>query len=333
MKKIKLMGKKEVLTGECNTVVPPAENHFATVPSIVRKLTQGFRSGAWSSHNEPVPIPSKHEVKKIILEAQQILFPGYFSGVIFGTEGLEYYLGQKLSAFYEDLAKQINSAIKHDCFRHNQSCSQCGERSYEIVKAFIDTLPDIKALLELDIKAALQGDPAAANADEVIFCYPGFFAVFVYRLAHRLFDLGVPVIPRIMSEYAYSMTSIDVHPGAHIGNSFFIDHGAGVVIGETTEIGDRVRLYQGVTLGALSLPRNAGQKFRHTKRHPSIEDDVIIYANATILGGDTVIGERSIIGGNVWLTESVGCDTKVLLKQPELVYLGKKGEKHETPEK
>jgi len=328
MKKIKLMGKKEIISGECNTDIQPAENHFGAVPPIVKKLVDGFRTKKWSSHDEPVPIPSKHEVKKIILQAQQILFPGYFSGMILGKESLEYYLGQTLSSFYEDLAKQVSSAIRHDCFRHNQTCSNCGERSYQIASAFISTLPDIKDLLELDIKATLQGDPAAANADEVIFSYPGFFAILVYRLAHRLVDLGVPIIPRIMSEYAYSRTSIDINPGAHIGNSFFIDHGAGVVVGETTEIGDRVRIYQGVTLGALSLPRNAGPKLRDTKRHPTIEDDVIIYANATILGGNTVIGARSIIGGNVWLTESVGKDTKVLLKQPELVYLGNKEKAH-----
>jgi serine O-acetyltransferase len=332
-KQIKLMGKKEVLTGECNSDVQPAENNFATVPPIVKKLMEGFRTGNWSSHNEPVPIPSKHEIKKIVLQAQQILFPGYFSGMILGKESLEYYLGQALSSFYEDLSKQISSAIRHDCFRHNQICSNCGERSYQIASAFIKTLPDIKELLELDIKANLQGDPAAANADEVIFSYPGFFAVMVYRLAHRLVELGVPIIPRIMSEYAYSRTSIDIHPAAEIGNSFFIDHGAGVVVGETTEIGDRVRVYQGVTLGALSLPRNAGPKLRDTKRHPTIEDDVIIYANATILGGNTVIGARSIIGGNVWLTESVGPDTKVLLKQPELVYLGNKDKEHGTSQK
>jgi len=333
MGKLQFMGKKEVLSGECKSEIQPAENNFATVPPIVDKLASGLKSGRWSSHIEPVPIPSKHEVKKIILLAQQILFPGYFSGMILGRESIEYYIGQTLSAFYEDLARQISSAIKHDCFRHDLACTNCGERSYRIASAFIDTLPDIKELLELDIKANLQGDPAATNADEVIFSYPGFFAVMVYRLAHRLFELGVPIIPRIMSEYAYSRTSIDIHPAAEIGNSFFIDHGAGVVIGETTDIGDRVRIYQGVTLGALSLPRNAGPKLRDTKRHPTIEDDVIIYANATILGGNTVIGARSIIGGNVWLTESVGRDMKVLLKQPELVYLGNKEKEHGTSQK
>lgn len=333
MKKLKIMGKKEVLSGECNTDFQSAETLFSTVPPVVRQLTKGFASKKWSSHNEPVPIPSKSEIEKLVRQAQQILFPGYFTSMILSAESLEYHLGQTLSSFYENLAKQVSSAIRHDCFRHNKECSKCGERSYEIASAFIKTLPEIKELLEQDIKATLQGDPAAANADEVIFSYPGFFAILVYRLAHRLVELGVPIIPRIMSEYAYSRTSIDIHPGAEIGCSFFIDHGAGVVVGETTEIGSRVRIYQGVTLGALSLPRNAAEELRHTKRHPTIEDDVIIYANATILGGETTIGARSIVGGNVWLTESIGPDTKVMLKQPELIYIGNNKRKHEKAKK
>lgn len=333
MKKIKIMGKKEVLSGECSTEFHPAENLYSTVPPIVKKLVKGFTQKNWSSHKEPVPIPSKNEVKDLVRQARQILFPGYFTGMILSAESLEYYLGQTLGTFYENLARQVSSAIRHDCFRHNKACSKCGERSYEIASAFIKSLPEIKELLELDIEAALQGDPAAANGDEVIFSYPGFYAIMVYRLAHRLVELGVPIIPRIMSEYAYSRTSIDIHPAAEIGCSFFIDHGAGVVVGETTEIGSRVRIYQGVTLGALSLPRNAADELKHTKRHPTIEDDVIIYANATILGGETTIGARSIVGGNVWLTESVGSDTKVMLKQPELIYLGNKQRKNEKAKK
>jgi serine O-acetyltransferase len=179
-------------------------------------------------------------------------------------------------------------------------------------------------VLTTDVNAALEGDPAAKSHEEVIICYPGFLAITVYRMAHELHELGVPLIPRIMTEHAHSLTGIDIHPGAKIGQSFFIDHGTGVVVGETTEIGDGVRLYQGVTLGALSPSRDAEILLRKGKRHPTIEDDVIIYSNATILGGETVIGARSIIGGNVWITQSVPADTKVLLKAPELVYLGNK---------
>ena len=175
-------------------------------------------------------------------------------------------------------------------------------------------------MLATDVHAAYEGDPAAKSFDEIIFSYPGLFAVTVYRIAHQLLGQGVPLMPRIMTEYAHSLTGIDIHPGANIGESFFIDHGTGVVIGETTEIGERVRIYQGVTLGALSLPKEEVESLRTKKRHPTIEDDVIIYAGATILGGKTVIGARSVIGGNVWLTESVPPDTKVFLKKPELVY-------------
>jgi serine O-acetyltransferase len=170
------------------------------------------------------------------------------------------------------------------------------------------------------VRAAYQGDPAAKGFDEIIFSYPGLFAITVYRIAHQLHEQGVPLLPRIMTEYAHSMTGIDIHPGAHIGESFFIDHGTGVVIGETCEIGKRVRIYQGVTLGALSVQREEVEGLRNRKRHPTLEDDVIIYSGATILGGNTVIGSRSVIGGNVWLTESVPSDTQVFMKKPELVF-------------
>jgi serine O-acetyltransferase len=196
---------------------------------------------------------------------------------------------------------------------------------------FVQKIPDIEAILATDIRAALEGDPAAKSYDEIIFSYPGLLAITIYRIAHELHTLRVPIIPRIMTEHAHSLTGIDIHPGAIIGSFFFIDHGTGVVIGETTEIGDRVRIYQGVTLGALSLPHDAGDRYRNKKRHPTIEDDVIIYANTTILGGKTVIGARTIIGGNIWLTESVPPDTKVLLKRPELLYIGNNKTKTSPP--
>ncbi len=173
--------------------------------------------------------------------------------------------------------------------------------------------------LAKDVRAAFEGDPAASSYDEIIFCYPGLLAVTVYRIAHQLQYQQIPLMPRIMSEYVHGLTGIDIHPGAHIGESFFIDHGVGVVIGETADICNWVRIYQGVTLGALSLPKEAVERLRGKKRHPTIEDDVIIYAGATILGGDTVIGAKSVIGGNVWLTESVPPDTRVFIKKPEII--------------
>ncbi len=311
----------------CSSDPISAERIPSPIPEVVKELSEGFKSGRLASHIEPVPIPSKKEVIDLVEQSQRILFPGFFTPLSLRPENLEYYLGQQLSVIYENLAVQVSSAIRHDCFRHNQLCTMCGERSYEIAAEVVRSLPEIREQLESDIEATLEGDPAAANRDEVIFSYPGLYATMVYRIAHKLHRLEVPLLPRIMSEHAFHRTAIDINPGATIGGSFFIDHGAGVVIGATTVIGGHVRIYQGVTLGALSLPRDAGESLRNIKRHPSIEDDVIIYANATILGGDTVVGARSIIGGNVWLTASVEPDTKVALEQPQLVYAGKpKGE-------
>jgi serine O-acetyltransferase len=177
-------------------------------------------------------------------------------------------------------------------------------------------------MLAMDVRAHYDGDPASKSLDEIVFCYPGLYAIFVYRVAHELFAQKIPLMPRIMTEHAHSLTGIDIHPGATIGTDFFIDHGTGVVVGETTEIGNRVRIYQGVTLGALSVPRGSegGNYLRGRKRHPTIEDDVTIYAQATILGGDTVIGARCVIGGNVWMTESVPADTTVVIETPRHVF-------------
>ncbi len=227
-----------------------------------------------------------------------------------------------MTAFFEALSEQITLAMRHECLRHDLPCVKCEERGQQMATHFMWELPRLRPLLAGDVRAAMEGDPAAGSYDEIIFSYPGLFAVTVYRIAHELFKDGVSLIPRIMTEYAHSRTGIDIHPGAVIGESFFIDHGTGVVVGETTRIGDRVRLYQGVTLGALSLPKDAGQRLRNKKRHPTIEDDVIIYSGATILGGETVIGARSVIGGNVWITESVPADTKVFIKKPELIFKG-----------
>ena len=320
------MGSKELLAGTCDLDLGAINRLKNPIPQTVAVLSQGFKDGLWSSHIEPVPIPLKQEVIDLADQAQRILFPGFFSDIILRPENLEYYLGQQVSQFYEKLATQTSSAIRHNCFRHDQSCSLCGERSYKIAATVVEKLPEIRDLLESDIKATLIGDPAAANSDEVIFSYPGLYATFIYRIAHLLHTLEIPLIPRIMSELAYHRTAIDINPAATIGSHFFIDHGSGVVIGATTNIGNHVRIYQGVTLGALSLPRDAGERLRNTKRHPTIEDDVIIYANATILGGETVVGARSIIGGNVWLTKSVPPDTQVMPERHKLIYTGEKAE-------
>jgi serine O-acetyltransferase len=315
---------------QCTTSIEPASHLYKEIPSVVRRLVDCSESKTCFSHVEPIPIPSHESIIRLIHQARRILYPGYFTQTILSSANLEYYLGQETTDFFENLSKQIILAIQHDCFRHDQSCSHCAERGHEIALKFVLIIPDIETILATDIRAALSGDPAAKSYDEIIFSYPGLLAITIYRIAHELQTLGVPIIPRIMTEHAHSLTGIDIHPGATIGSFFFIDHGTGVVIGETTEIGDRVRIYQGVTLGALSLPRDAGDRYRNKKRHPTIEDDVIIYANSTILGGKTVIGARTIVGGNIWVTESVPPDTKVLLKKPELLYIGNNKSKPRT---
>jgi len=297
------------------------KNHQHTkLPPVIKDLVANWSSNDCFEHISPVALPSHPAIIDIIRQTRSLLFPGYFSAAKLHQNNLEYFIGQETTDLYDKLTEQIMMAIRHDCRRMLQPCTNCEERSHRLALAFIETLPQVTATLATDIRATLAGDPATQSPDEVIFCYPGLLAISIYRIAHELYLLKVPIIPRIMTEHAHSLTGIDIHPGATIGPGFFIDHGTGVVIGETTIIGKDVRLYQGVTLGALSLPRDAGEKLRFIKRHPTIEDNVIIYANSTILGGDTVIGANAIIGGNIWLTESVQAGLKVMLKRPELIY-------------
>ena len=304
----------------CDHIHLSSSSQHDKVPAVVKRLLNSWYSKDCFEHISPVAIPSHEKIIEIVQQARRILFPGYFTKTRLHAANFEYYIGKETTDLYEKVTEQITMAIRHDCRRNNLPCTNCEELSQEMTLAFIETLPEVTAILATDIRAALAGDPATESPDEVIFSYPGLLAISVFRLAHELFRLKVPIIPRIMTEYAHSLTGIDIHPGATIGESFFIDHGTGVVIGETTVIGRNVRLYQGVTLGALSLPRDAGTRMRHKKRHPTIEDNVIVYANTTILGGDTIIGEGAVIGGNIWLTESVEAGTRVLLKRPELIY-------------
>jgi serine O-acetyltransferase len=290
------------------------------IPAIVEHLVRSCNTEECFDHVDLEPLPSKEAVIEIVDLASRILYPGYFTRMRIDKVNLAYYFGQEATLFFEALSEQITLAMRHECRRHNMVCINCEERGQEIALHFLNELPRLRTLLAKDIRAAHEGDPAAKSYDEIIFSYPGLFAITVYRVAHELHKQKVSLIPRIMTEYAHSKSGIDIHPGADIGESFFIDHGTGVVIGETTKIGDRVRLYQGVTLGALSLPKDAVERLRYERRHPTIEDDVIIYAGVTILGGETVIGARSVIGGNVWLTSSVPPDTKVFLKKPGLVF-------------
>jgi len=294
----------------------------AEMPPLVKEMVGTCGREECFDHIGPVAIPSHAAVVDILHQARRVLFPGYFTPQQIDPVALEYYLGQEITQLYAALSEQIVLAVSHDCLRQDRVCSQCTLRGHEAALELIRRLPEMRRVLAMDVQAALEGDPAAKSPDEVIFSYPGLYAVSVHRLAHVLYELGVPLLPRIMSEQAHSRTGIDIHPGADIGHRFFIDHGTGVVVGETTTIGDRVRLYQGVTLGALSVAPEEVERLRDQKRHPTIEDDVIIYSGATILGGNTVIGARSVIGGNVWLTESVPPDTTILIKAPELDYRG-----------
>lgn len=305
---------------QCKTEVEASRRYREQVPGVVDALVESCGRRGCFDHVGPEPIPSRDAVVDIVDRMNRILYPGYFIRTRLDEFNLRYYLGKECVELFELLSEQITVSLRHDCIRHNLPCVRCEERGEEIAVNFMGRLPDLRVTLATDVRAAYDGDPAAKSFDEIIFSYPGLFAVTVYRFAHLLFEWEVPFLPRIMSEHAHGVTGIDIHPGARIGEGFFIDHGTGVVIGETTEIGRGVRLYQGVTLGALSLPRGAGDLLRSKKRHPTIEDDVIIYAGATILGGETVIGASSVIGGNVWITESVPPGTKVFLKKPELVY-------------
>jgi serine O-acetyltransferase len=272
------------------------------------------------SHVDYEQLPSRVAVIEMIHKFRELIFPGYFSRSKLDPVNLHYHTGQTVSELFDLLSDQITRSIRHECFKNDLDCSECTERGYRHALDLLGAVPEIQNSLAKDIIACYEGDPAAKSYDEIIFSYPGMLAITVHRVAHRLHRMQIPLLPRIMSEYVHGETGIDIHPGADIGESFVIDHGTGVVIGETSRIGKNVRIYQGVTIGALSVPQNRSDEMRDQKRHPTIEDDVVIYAGATILGGKTVIGARSVIGGNVWITEPVPSDTTVLIESPRLIY-------------
>jgi serine O-acetyltransferase len=267
------------------------------------------------------PLPSRESVIRILSDVEEIIYPGYFGRWPVDRVNYRYYLGAKMNEIYEGFSEQIAKSLRHECVGAHKVCDRCMSRGREETITFMRKLPKIRKLLRADVESALKNDPAAGSIDEIIFSYPGVKAITIYRIAHELYHQKIPVLPRIMTEYAHMVTGIDIHPGAHIGEQFFIDHGTGVVIGETCVIGDHVKIYQGVTLGALSLPRNeAGDVLRGTQRHPTVEDNVTIYSGSTILGGQTVIGADSIVGGNVWLTGSIPPGTKVVIEPPRQQY-------------
>lgn len=266
------------------------------------------------------PLPSHAEIIRVLVTLHELIFPGYI-GTQSLTAGasLHDHVTSRIAWLHETLTEQIRRATMHGQ-NIEAVCSQTVKRDADThATRFLAHLPALRRTLASDVQAAYDGDPAAESLDEIIFSYPGLYAVMVYRVAHEFYKMGVPLLPRIMTEHAHHRTGIDIHPGTQIGSSFFIDHGTGVVIGGTAIIGSNVKLYQGVTIGAFSFDRDAeGRLIRNTKRHPTIEDDVIVYAGATILGGDTVIGRGSVIGGNVWLTHSIPAGTRVLQEKSKL---------------
>ncbi|MCW4043698.1 MAG: serine acetyltransferase [Candidatus Bathyarchaeota archaeon] len=264
-------------------------------------------------------IISKESVVQLVNDIVDLIYPGFYGNQAIDQSNLQHHLKSEAHNVFQQLTHQISNCTLHECKKTNNACQHCFENSQEQAFQFLDKIPSIRNLLLTDLHAAYRGDPAAKSYDEIIFSYPGFFAISVYRIAHELYKLNIPLLPRIMTEYAHCETGVDIHPGAEIEKGFFIDHGTGIVIGETTEIGCNVRMYQGVTLGALSFKtRPDGSLTKGGKRHPTIGDDVTIYAGATILGGETLVGSRSIIGGNVWLTHSIPQDTTIILAEPRL---------------
>ncbi|HYX40577.1 MAG TPA: serine O-acetyltransferase [Pyrinomonadaceae bacterium] len=275
-------------------------------------LLESYTTGGVKIHHlDRRPLPAHAEVIRVLTTLHELLFPGYIGAQGLTGTALRLHVESSMAWLYETLTEQISRAINHGK-KIEDACDVTDQAAADCAAEFLARLPEVRATLATDVQAAYDGDPAAGCFDEIIFSYPGLYAITTYRLAHELQRLRVPLMPRIMTEHAHHRTGIDIHPGTQIGARFFIDHGTGVVIGGTAVIGHNVKLYQGVTLGAFSFDKDStGELVRNTKRHPTIEDDVVIYAGATILGGDTVIGRGSIIGGNVWLTHSIPPGTHV----------------------
>ena len=290
---------------------------------LVDELVGDYENEKRTQHLNSIFLPSRAKAIEIVEVLRKVIFPGFFDDQRLVSRTIRYHAGDLLGKLRELLYDQIRQALKYDLNRgaeHDGQDATCDAQAQQVTMAFLKRLTHVRHMLATDVQAGFDGDPAAKSTDEVIFCYPGLDAIFIQRIAHELYKLEVPLLPRIMTEYAHNETGIDIHPGASIDESFFIDHGTGVVIGETCEIGKRVKIYQGVTLGALST--KGGQEWRNVKRHPTIEDDVTLYGGAVILGGETVIGQGSTIGGAVFLTQSVPPHHTVTMKDGELRMVG-----------
>ena len=297
------------------------------LPNLTNRIVDTYSSVGTINHLGHCPLPQFEVVVSVLADLKEVLYPGYQrrDGLHFGN--VTYHTGDLIDGLHDKLTVQIARALRHDARVKDPTDSICPDiedddyeaKGQAVAIQFLKRIPDLRRILATDVQAARDGDPACKSLDEVIFCYPGLDAVTVFRLAHEMNALGVPLIPRMMTEWAHRQTGIDIHPGAQIGHHFFIDHGTGVVVGETCEIGNYVKIYQGVTLGALSFPTDTqGKLIRGKKRHPTIQDRVVIYANATLLGGQTLIGHDAVIGSSVWLTSSVAPFSTVTTEKPEL---------------
>ncbi len=296
------------------------------LPALTDRIVATYEECGGINHLGHSPLPSYSEVVDILKDVREILYPGYGRRQNLHMGNVGYHVGDLVDSLHDRLTQQIARALRHRCDARDLERDFEAEAQLRAVQ-LLEALPRLRLMLADDARAAYDGDPAAKNLDEILFCYPGLAAITVFRVAHELWEMGVPLIPRMMTEYAHGKTGIDIHPGASIGRRLFIDHGTGVVIGETTTIGEDVKIYQGVTLGALSFPRDelTGEILRDQKRHPTIEDHVVLYANATILGGRTTIGHHSVIGSSAWITRSVEPYTTVTIEDPKLRYRGATG--------
>ncbi|MDP9088823.1 MAG: serine O-acetyltransferase [Pseudomonadota bacterium] len=300
----------------------------AALDQLTGELLDSYLSDERARRISQRYLPSREAIVEIVNAVLDLMYPGYFGRQDLNADNLSAHVAERLASLTPKLERELEHCL---CYGREREAvppefGECAPRAHELAGIFLHRLPEIRGLLIRDVQAAFDGDPAALNLDEIILAYPGVLAVSVYRVAHALYDLGVPMMARIMTEWAHSKTGCDIHPGATIGAAFFIDHATGVVIGETTHIGEGVKIYQGVTLGALSLPRDAsGHIIRGRKRHPTVESGSTLYANATVLGGQTVVGADSVIGGSVFLTHSVPPRSRVSLKEPELRVLTRDG--------
>ncbi|MDD2959684.1 MAG: serine acetyltransferase [Lachnospiraceae bacterium] len=293
-------------------------NETEGIRPLVNKILDSYQAYPKTCNIDTDNRLNKDIIIDILEKIRYVVFPGFFEEKHLNGQSIEYHLGELLEDIHYRLKRQVFKALHHTEEGRPVKAECLEDRAEQIATTFLEKIPALREILATDVQAAYDGDPAAFNTDEVIFSYPGVFAISVNRIAHELHLMEVPLIPRMMTEYAHGLTGIDIHPGATIGEYFFIDHGTGVVVGETTEIGKRVKIYQGVTLGALST--RGGQSWRHTKRHPTLEDDVTVYSGASILGGETTIGEGAVIGSNAFITSSVPSGTRVSIKNPELQF-------------